>query len=109
MSDHDEVVGEASGESFCSAEAEIGEGALEGAEGGAVDRMDDDGDAGLAGGYPAEKAGFAAMGMDDVGLLLFEVPGELLQGAGIVPWVDGAYKGGDYGQESGDAGDLGFE
>jgi hypothetical protein len=90
VGNHDKVVCESSGELFGSKEAGVGQGSLERPERRAMDGMNDDGDAGLAGSYSTEEAGFAAMGMEDVRFLVFQVPYELQQGPGILPGVDGA-------------------
>lgn len=64
-----EVRGELRGVTLGGGEDGVGEVSLERAEGRAVDVVDDDGNFGACGGDASEDAGFAAVGVNDVGLL----------------------------------------
>jgi hypothetical protein len=66
VGDDDEVVGDAGRDALGPGEEGVGGGALERAEGRAVDGVEDDRDAGLPGGKPSEDAGLARVGVDDV-------------------------------------------
>ncbi len=96
VGDDDEVGGEMSGDAFGGPEKSVGGGSLEWAERGAVDGVEDQGDAGGAGGEASHDAGLSAVGMDDVGLTSAQLGGEGDPGAEV---EHGADPGGGRGRE----------
>ncbi len=109
VGDDDEVGGEMSGDAFGGPEEGAGGGSLEWAERGAVDGVEDQGDAGGAGGEASHDAGLSAVGMDDVGLTSAQLGGEGDPGAEVEHGADGADEGGNECEEIRGAGELGFE
>ncbi len=109
IGDDDEVVGDPAGDLFGAGEGGIGDRALERAEGGAVDGVDDDGDAGGACGETAEDAGLAGVGVDDVGVMGAEMASEMEEGEEVGPGLDGADEFGDGDESVRERGELGFE
>lgn len=109
IGDDDEVGGEGAGEAFGGAKGGVGGGALKGAERGAVDGVENDGDAGSAGGKSAEEAGFAAVGVDDIGLIAAQEGREGEPGSGVEQGVDGADEGGEEGEGFWGVVELGFD
>ena len=107
--DGDEVGGGAGGGLFGEAEGGVGSGVLEGTEGGAVDGVDDDGDAGASGGEASQESGFAAMGVDDVGLSGAQEEGEGAPGFEVEPRLDGANQGRKQREREVEGADHGFE
>jgi hypothetical protein len=104
-----EVRGEFGGVAFGGGEDVVGKRALEIAEGGAVNVMDDDGNSGARGGDAAEYAGFAAVGVDKAGFLFTQQARELAQGKKIFPRMDRANEGRNNGEQAGWFGDFGFQ
>jgi hypothetical protein len=109
IGDDDEVVGDASGDLFCAGEDGVWNRALKRAEGGAVDGMDDDGDASGASGETTEDTGLAGVGVDDVRAMGAEMAAEMEEGEEIGPRLDWADELGDGDEAVGDLGELGFE
>ena len=66
-----------------------------------MDGVNDDRDAGARGGESSKNAGFAAVGVDEVGALEAKKPGELAEGQGVLPGMDGPDESGDKGKEIG--------
>ena len=58
--------------------------------------MDDGRNFGVAGGEAANDAGFAAVGVDDVGFRVAEFHFEVATGAGVIPGIDGANQFGEF-------------
>ncbi len=88
LSDNDEVVGDVCRTAFSAPEEGVGEGALEGAEGRAVNGMNDERDAGARGGEAAEDAGFAAVSVNDVRAAAGENLAEAPAGEEVLPGMD---------------------
>ena len=101
--------GDAARAALGGTEGEVRQRALERAEAGAVDGVDDDGHARRVRGEAAQHAGLAAVGVDDVGSLFAEEAGELAQREPVVPRGDGADEFGDEGEQTGEGGDARFE
>ena len=91
----EEVCGELGSVSFGSGEKGVGEVSLERAEGRAMDVVDDDGNVGAGGGDASEDSSFAAVGVDDVGLLCFEQSRQVLEREEIFQRMNRADEGGD--------------
>ena len=89
--------GESGGEFFGSGEYGVGEVALERTERGAVDVVDDDGDFGAGCGDASKDASFAAVGVNNVGLLFFQQAREVLEREEIFQRMNGADECGDEG------------
>ena len=84
---------------FGGGEDGIGEVSLKRAEGWAVNVVDDDGDFGACGGDAPKDTGFAAVCVNDVGLLFFELSRQLPECEEIFQRMNGADEGGDDCQE----------
>ena len=78
----DEMGGDPGGNTFRRAKQRVGQRALKGAEGWPVNGVEDDRHARAGGGEPAQNAGFAAVGVDDVRPARAKQLGEPLPGQG---------------------------
>jgi hypothetical protein len=107
--DRDEMRGGAGGDGLGDAEGGIGGSFLEWAERWAMDGVDNDGDAGAAGGEAAEETGFTAVGVDDVRAPVSQKAGEGAPGLEVEPWVDGTDEGGDESERDRESAGVGFE
>jgi len=101
IGDGDEMGGRAGGVLLGCAKNQIGNCSLEFAKRRAVNSVYDCGYAGPPGGEPPQDARLAAVGVDQVGLLLAEDFSQPDQGAPIVPRMHRAHEFGNQGQQSG--------
>ena len=98
LSRANEMSGGAANDAFGSSKREVRESALERSEGGAVNMMNDNWNAGAASGEPTQKSGLAAVRVEDFGFAVSESSGEGPQCKEVFPGVNGSDEVGNDGE-----------